>query len=120
MRPIVALVVSLCLLIPAIPASAHGTSKIIKHRISQIDGTVKVRGIYRVSNRHEQLVVSAFIIQRDRVIAEKTRRDSGRRIRIRLRAECRAEVPVYAIIQGDTRRNGHFAIWNSRTIVCKR
>ncbi len=121
MRRFVIIILTLSLFfIPNISAVAHGTAKIIKHRISQTDGSVKVRGIYRVSERHDHLVVSVFIIQKDRVIAEKTRRDAGRRIRIRLNAECHTDVPVYAVIQGDTKRNGHFSIWNSRTVVCER
>lgn len=115
------LLTTLCLtLFPTLPVDAHGESKIVKHRISRVDGFVKARGTYRTSERHAHLVVTVFIIQRERVIAEKVKRGSGRRVRVTLLADCQNDVVTYAVIQGDTREGGHFASWNSRRVVCTR
>jgi hypothetical protein len=104
----------------AIPAEAHGTAAIRKHRFSVVDGSAKVRGTYVTSKRHPRMHVTAFIIQGVRVIGEKNRGCSScRRVRVQLRVTCHVGRPVYAVIQGDVRGNGHFAVWNSKTLVCE-
>lgn len=120
MKRLAIALILLCLVLAPLPAAAHGKSKIIRHRISRVDGFVKARGTFRTSERHPHLVVTVFIIQRGRIIAEKTKRGSGRRISITLTADCRNDIVTYAVIQGDSREGRHFASWNSRRVVCTR
>jgi hypothetical protein len=119
-RLLIVLMLMLPLSIPA-PASAHGTAKIKHHRIQRLDGAVRTFGTYRTSQRHARISVTAFLIQNERIIAEKTRRcRSTVGCQIQLRVDCRRTAPVYAVIQGNTRKGGHFATWNSRRVVCTR
>jgi len=102
------------------PALAHGTSKIVHHRIQRVNGAVRAYGTFKVSEPHQRLSVTVFIIQGSRIIGEKTRRARGRSVRVQLRVDCVREAPVYAVVQGDINQGGHFTAWNSRTIVCRR
>jgi hypothetical protein len=117
-RVVIALLLSALVFIPSLPASAHGDYKIVKHHIQRVETGIKARGIYRTSESHPHLVVTVFIIQGDHILAEKTNRGNGHRVRIQLTVSCPRPAPVYAVIQGDTKKGGHFALWNSRRIVC--
>jgi hypothetical protein len=101
-------------------ALAHGDSRIVRHRIQRLDGSVRAFGVYKTTEPHRRLIVTVFIIQNERIIGEKTRRCQGQRCRVQLAVDCNRIAPVYAVIQGDTRKGGHFATWNSRRVVCTR
>jgi hypothetical protein len=114
----------LAIVVAATPAWAHGTATIRDHRFFIDDGFAKARGTYVVSKRHRFLLVTGFIIEAGsgRIVEEKARHcDSGgcRSIRVQLKVLCVRTVAYYAVIQGDTRAGGHFAIWNSKTLVCE-
>jgi hypothetical protein len=120
MRRAAACLAFLAVMAAAIPAEAHGTAVIRRHRFTVVDGSVKVRGTYVTSKPHPRMHVTAFIIQGIRVIGEKNRGCSScRRVRVQLRVPCHVGRTVYAVVQGDVRGNGHFAVWNSKTLVCE-
>jgi hypothetical protein len=108
----------------AIPAEAHGTYRIRDHRFAMIDGYAKAKGEYVTSRRHQFMSVTAFIVEAGsgRIAEEKTRHcDSGgcRHVRVQTKIPCVRTLAYYAVIQGDVRSGGHFAIWNSKTLVCE-
>jgi hypothetical protein len=114
----------LAIIITAIPAWAHGTSQIQDHRFFIDDGYAKARGTYVTSRQHQFLLVTGFIIEAGsgRIVEEKARHcDSGgcRSRRVQLKFACTRTLAYYAVIQGDVRSGGHFAIWNSKTLVCE-
>jgi hypothetical protein len=120
MRRAAACLLFLAVMATAIPAEAHGTVAIRRHRFTIVDGSAKVRGTYVTSRRHGRMHVTAFIIQGVRVIGEKNHGcASCKRVRVQLTVPCRVGRPVYAVVQGDVRGNGHFAVWNSKTLVCE-
>jgi hypothetical protein len=124
MRRAAAWLLFLTVMFAAVPAWAHGTSQIRDHRFFIDDGYAKARGTYVVSKRHQFLLVTGFIIEAGsgRIVEEKARHcDSGgcRSVRVQLKVACVRTVAYYAVIQGDTRAGGHFAIWNSKTLVCE-
>jgi hypothetical protein len=120
MKRAAACLVFLSVMAAAIPAEAHGTASIRRHRFTIVDGSAKVRGTYVTSRPHPRMHVTAFIIQGVRVIGEKNRGCSScRRVRVQLRVACHVGRPVYAVVQGDVHGNGHFAVWNSKTLVCE-
>jgi hypothetical protein len=105
-------------------AGAHGTNRIRDHRFAIVDGSAKARGDYVTTERHRRMSVTVFIIQAGsgRIVEEKTRHcDSGgcRRVHVQVKVPCVRTVAYYAVIQGDVRGGGHFAIWNSKTLVCE-
>jgi hypothetical protein len=121
-RAVVGAVVVL-LLLPSV-AWAHGESRIRDHRFTIRDGSAKARGEYVTEGKHRLLTVTAFIIEAGsgRIIGEKARRcnsDGCRRVDVQLKIPCVRTVAYYAVIQGDTRGGGHFAVWNSQTLVCE-
>jgi hypothetical protein len=117
---IVLLLMALAIPFLAREVGAHGDSRIVRHRIQRLDGSVRAFGIYKTTEPHRRLIVTVFIIQSERIIGEKTRRCQGQRCRVQLAVDCNRIAPVYAVIQGDTRKGGHFATWNSRRVVCTR
>jgi hypothetical protein len=114
----------LLIMAAAIPAWAHGTSRIRDHRFFIDDGYAKARGEYVTSKRHQFMLVTGFIIEAGsgRIVEEKARHcDSGgcRHVRVQFKFACVRTLAYYAVIQGDVRSGGHFAIWNSKTLVCE-
>jgi hypothetical protein len=111
-------------LLPSSPAWAHGTSQIRDHRFAMIDGEAKARGTYVVSRKHAHIFVTVFIVEAGsgRITEEKTRHcDSGgcKHVRVQTKISCVRTLAYYAVIQGDVRAGGHFALWNSKTLVCE-
>jgi hypothetical protein len=120
---ILLLVLSLALLSSS-PAWAHGEYTIQNHRFVRVDGSVKAHGEYVTSRRHGFLSVTVFIVEAGsgRIAEERTRHcdsDGCRRVRVQLKIPCVRTLAYYAVIQGDTRAGGHFAVWNSKTLVCE-
>jgi hypothetical protein len=111
-------------LLPLQAVWAHGESRIRDHRFTIRDGSAKARGEYATEGRHRLLTVTAFIIEAGsgRIVGEKSRRcnsDGCRHVDVQLKVSCVRTVAYYAVIQGDTRGGGHFAVWNSQTLVCE-
>jgi hypothetical protein len=114
----------LLIMAAVIPAWAHGTSQIREHRFAMIDGEAKARGTYVVSRKHAHIFVTVFIVEAGsgRITEEKTRHcDSGgcKHVRVQTKIACVRTLAYYAVIQGDVRAGGHFALWNSKTLVCE-
>jgi hypothetical protein len=120
-RTVLALVALLAFAGLAPTAQAHGGSRISPHRIQKLDGQVRAFGVYQTARPHHRLVVTLFIVRGDHVVGEKTRHCSKTsRCRVQLAVDCTKTTPVYAVIQANTKKGGHFANWNSRKVVCKR
>lgn len=112
------------ILLSSSAASAHGTYRIRDHRFFIEDGYAKARGTYVTGKRHQFMLVTGFIIEAGsgRIVEEKARHcDSGgcKHVRVQLKFPCVRTLAYYAVIQGDVRAGGHFALWNSRTLVCE-
>jgi hypothetical protein len=123
MRRAAACLLFLAVMVTAIPAEAHGTYMIRDHRFAMIDGEAKARGNYVTSKQHPSIFVTVFIVEAGsgRIAEEKTRHcDSGgcRRVHVQVKIPCVRTLAYYAVIQGDVRAGGHFAVWNSKTLVC--
>jgi hypothetical protein len=115
---------AVAVLLSSTVAWAHGQYRIRDHRFAIVDGHAKAHGEYVTSQRHRHLSVTVFIVEAGsgRIAEEKTRRcDSGgcKHVHVQVRVPCTRTLAYYAVIQGDVRTGGHFAIWNSKTLVCE-
>jgi hypothetical protein len=124
MKRAAACLLFLSVMAAATPAEAHGTASIRDHHFVIDDGYAKARGTYVTSKRHRALLVTGFIIEAGsgRIVEEKARHcDSGgcKHVRVQFKFPCVRTLAYYAVIQGDVRSGGHFAIWNSKTLVCE-